>query len=753
MLYPDAQPQGKSSGSGTSAKPKPKPIPALPAVIYTSFGIQEAEKLQERIKKAEEYRERVRAAARNSDKPKNQKRTKQDAAAQKRRPSIPAVIYTAFDRDEADELRERIEKVKDRGKPSPSDLPQDIGQDEQLDAQSLPDLQSFYAEPDWPASRPLTEGQKYHVDHLLSIEDDTLARSMLIGIRRDGMPSPKYLNDYLARFAEWGWDEISDERTLELLDTIRQSNWDAWLERADSAPVENAAQDLANDMIESVQVIDAATGQVLLSRVGVLGAGGGQSVGLQAEEVQTFQGRELIFVHNHPNGAAASDADLRTAFLAGAELLLVVTPRGYEYAYIRGENGMALVREGDASYEVSPATAEEYVELTGRSWRQAMADRLNPPEFLMLQDEDEPTLEIEVSGPLNIYGQETRVRGEDKQSLWVYDFSEAPERFKILGKSRLNHSVVLIDMYGEARFWIDLDQTDVLNISEIDLARVPTVDQRGQALNTEEIREPFENLVRRTVDFLPISQQEITGILQFGIKDEDNYPAMFDNRHPGLDFFAPAGTEVISLTPGEVTGVFIPDGAETEYERVYGAGVKSHVAHGEPGGKVFDPRNPSVDTRKHLADNWIIERSNRAYVIVRSGNAYILYGHLDPNSIQVGTHVIAGQIIGTVGVDEIPGNDHLHLEVRTHGLYPVNLDETGEYEHYSKDKPGAFINPLWLFTEELEDVLEDLFDEEDRFGKMEPFEKQMQGWAGGRPYYRSPDFRITSIWTDVTPVR
>ena len=372
MLYPDAQPQDKSSGRGTSAKPKPKPIPALPAVIYTAFGIQEAEKLRERIEKAEEYRERVREAARKSGKPKNQERIKQDAAAQKRTPSIPAVIYTAFDKHKADELRERSEKVKGRSKPS------------------LPDLQSFYTEPDWPASRPLTDGQKHHVDHLLSIEDDALARDMLIGIRRDGMPSPKYLNDYLAQFAEWGWDEISDERTLELLNTIRQSNWDAWLKQVDSAPVETAAQDLANNTIESLQVIDAATGQVLLSRVGVLGAGGGQSVGLQAEEVQTFQGRELIFVHNHPNGTAASDADLRTAFLAGAELLLVVTPRGYEYAYIRGEDGMALVREGDASYEVGPATAKEYVELTGRSWRQAAADSLNPPEYLMLQDEDEP---------------------------------------------------------------------------------------------------------------------------------------------------------------------------------------------------------------------------------------------------------------------------------------------------------------------------------------------------------------------------
>ena len=316
----------------------------------------------------------------------NQERARQDAAAQKRTLSIPAVIYTAFDKYKADELQERSEKVRGRSKPSPSNFPQDISQTEQLNSQSLPDLQSFYTEPDWPASRPLTDGQKHHVDHLLSIEDDTLARDMLIGIRRDGMPSPKYLNDYLAQFAEWGWDEISDERTLELLNTIRQSNWDAWLGQADSAPVETAAQDLANNTIESLQVIDAATGQVLLSRVGVLGAGDGQSVGLQAEEVQTFQGRGLIFVHNHPNGTAASDADLRTAFLAGAELLLVVTPRGYEYAYVRGENGMALVREGDASYEVGPATAKEYVELTGRSWRQAAADKINPPEYLMLQE-------------------------------------------------------------------------------------------------------------------------------------------------------------------------------------------------------------------------------------------------------------------------------------------------------------------------------------------------------------------------------
>ena len=42
----------------------------------------------------------------------NQLRARQDAAVQKRKPSLPAVIYTAFGIRKADELRERIEKAE-----------------------------------------------------------------------------------------------------------------------------------------------------------------------------------------------------------------------------------------------------------------------------------------------------------------------------------------------------------------------------------------------------------------------------------------------------------------------------------------------------------------------------------------------------------------------------------------------------------------------------------------------------------------
>ena len=62
-------------------------------------------------------------------------------------------------------------------------------------------------------------------------------------------------------------------------------------------------------------------------------------------------GLELIFVHNHPNGTEASYDDLKSAFDAGAKLLIVITSKGQEYVYIRGRYGMVEVRDEKASYE------------------------------------------------------------------------------------------------------------------------------------------------------------------------------------------------------------------------------------------------------------------------------------------------------------------------------------------------------------------------------------------------------------------
>ncbi|MCY4071249.1 MAG: hypothetical protein OXG60_08110 [Chloroflexi bacterium] len=243
----------------------------------------------------------------------------------------------------------------------------------------------------------VSEGQRQHIDYLLSTVDDDLAWVALVVVKEYGLPSKEQYAEYMSQFAGSGLDDESDQLALSLLDQVRHSDWDDFLAQADSAPVEARAQDLADNTIEGLTVIEAKTGRTLLNRTGVLGADGQQYVGLQDYEVEAFKGLDLIFIHNHPNGSDASEADLRAAFAAGAEMLMVVTPQGYEYVYIRGARGMIRIRAEEASYEVAPGTAQEHALLEARSWAQARADRLNPPELVFLQQDPEVIANMDVN--------------------------------------------------------------------------------------------------------------------------------------------------------------------------------------------------------------------------------------------------------------------------------------------------------------------------------------------------------------------
>jgi len=180
----------------------------------------------------------------------------------------PLVIYTAFDKHRANEHQRRVEEASDNNKskkkekkrqkpmanePSLLDFPQDM--------EWAPDIQKPPVRIEQSWVKKLSEGQKLQIDYLLSTEDDSLVSNMLIALKVEGMPEWISFDDYMKRFAEWGWDEESDQRAR-----------------------------------------------------------------------------------------------------------------------------MVLVREGEGNYEAAPSTAEEYVELEGRSWRQAQADRRNPPEYFMFQD-------------------------------------------------------------------------------------------------------------------------------------------------------------------------------------------------------------------------------------------------------------------------------------------------------------------------------------------------------------------------------
>ena len=244
---------------------------------------------------------------------------------------------------------------------------------------------------------PLTPRQAQHVDHLLTVETNSLAREVLITLKRDGLPPRSQWTDFMGQYALWSWDPISDAQALATLATIAQSDWDEVFAYADEDYVETVAQDQGDDRIEGLVIIDARTGDTLLDRTGVVRADGSQYVGLQDYEVEALKGHDLIFVHNHPNGSDASEEDLESAFRAGAELLIVITPQGQEFVYIRGKYGMVKVRDEKASYEVGPVNSEETKELRIRSEAQARKYVEDSPEFVFLQSDPEVLANMDVN--------------------------------------------------------------------------------------------------------------------------------------------------------------------------------------------------------------------------------------------------------------------------------------------------------------------------------------------------------------------
>jgi len=318
-----------------------------------------------------------------------------------------------------DKVREHVERARQaresaRDKESKSGK-KDVKDDSPADRAPVTDKRDLAsdaideepaAEAVWQDYTPLTPGQQMHVDNLLSIETDNLAREVLITLKREGLPPNDQWREFLEQYALTGWYAASDAIAWATLAKIANSDWDETLAYADEDHVETVAQDLGDNAIEGVVVIDAETGDTVFDRTGVVRADGSQYVGMQDTErdallAEALSGRDLVFVHNHPNGNDASEEDLDSAFAAGAKLLIVITPQGQEFVYIRGRYGMVKVRDDKASYEVGQVNPEETKELRIRSEAQAWAFQHDSPEHIFRQ-EGPGRLESEIYVPIGL---------------------------------------------------------------------------------------------------------------------------------------------------------------------------------------------------------------------------------------------------------------------------------------------------------------------------------------------------------------
>ena len=113
------------------------------------------------------------------------------------------------------------------------------------------------AEAVWRENTPRTPGQQMHVDNLLSIETDNLAREVLITLKREGLPPNDQWREFLEQYALTGWYAASDAIAWATLAKIANSDWDETLAYADEGYVETAAQDLGDNAIEGLVIIDA----------------------------------------------------------------------------------------------------------------------------------------------------------------------------------------------------------------------------------------------------------------------------------------------------------------------------------------------------------------------------------------------------------------------------------------------------------------------------------------------------------------
>lgn len=148
-------------------------------------------------------------------------------------------------------------------------------------------------------------------------------------------------------------------------------------------------------------------------------------------------------------------------------------------------------------------------------------------------------------------------------------------------------------------------------------AEAQVAERNGELAKLAETANKHASEVAKNLWHIPVTGYRLTA--HFGASS-----SLWSRNHTGLDFAAPSGTPVMSVTNGVVTSM--------GYEGAYG--------------------NQIVVTAEDGTELW--------------------YCHLSSYGVEVGDTVTSGQVIGTVGSTGNSTGPHLHLEVRPGAGDPVD---------------------------------------------------------------------------------
>ena len=374
-------------------QPKPKRRnPTVPLVVYTAFGVREAEQLRKRLE--------------NTPRPVDLRPQSQY------NPSDPHSSIQAPSSKHASEHPQNSRQIRDISNAvAGSDNPKDKEYDPPVASEpSLPDIapdvaeesetNAFSAEKAWSYEDLFLSMDAVDLSYYSSLQEYELVREAAICLRHEKLIL-HYLDtprEFLKHFATYTWDEEADgaaeeftqwyiDRFRKELEEQRDIAWSGLAFGEAEDTIKRWQKDLTNDERERVIAIDLQTGETLFVRYG-----DEDSVTLHDEQKKLVEDRYNALLHHHPNNSAASLADIDAADWLKAEILLIANRDGTLHRY---------ARVGDALIPLEPTRNPEYAaesdpletRLADMAYLlQTWSEIGNPPEMVMRQGEMIPKL-------------------------------------------------------------------------------------------------------------------------------------------------------------------------------------------------------------------------------------------------------------------------------------------------------------------------------------------------------------------------